>query len=38
MTEQPAADDSSLEQLEGDVWGDPAPGAIDMCTPRKILA
>jgi hypothetical protein len=32
MTEQPAADDSSLEQLEGDIWGDPAPGATDLVT------
>lgn len=32
MTEQPAADDLSLEQLEGDVWGDPAPGATDLVT------
>ena len=30
MTQQPASDDSSLEQLEGDVWGDPAPGATDL--------
>ena len=32
MTEQPAAEDSSLEQIEGDVWGDPAPGATDLVT------
>jgi hypothetical protein len=32
MTEQSAADDATLEQIEGDVWGDPAPGATDLMT------
>ena len=31
MTEQPVADDdSSLEQIEGDVWGDPPAGATEL--------
>lgn len=31
MNEQPVADDdSSLEQIEGDVWGDPPAGATDL--------
>ena len=33
MKEQPvAADDSSLEQIQGDVWGDPPSGATDLIT------
>lgn len=33
MTEQPAADDdSSLEQIEGDAWGDPPTDATHLVT------
>jgi contact-dependent growth inhibition (CDI) system CdiI-like immunity protein len=31
MNDQPVADDdSSLEQIEGDAWGDPPAGATDL--------
>ena len=31
MNEQPGVDDYwSLEQIEGDVWGDPSSGATDL--------
>ena len=30
MSDQPAADDSSLEEVEDDVWGDPPAGATHL--------
>ena len=32
MNEQPGGDDWSLEQIEGNVWGDPPSGATHLIT------